>query len=164
MDDFLCDNGNGIGWSNCNDIDSKYHGPLSNRNSSNTLSRDFECTASSSRAQISFSLAFDCNNAFSDEIQLFIDNISISHYNPFPIEATTDDPTLLNISKNCEKWFIRHITYSLSLINNKAFELKFVAFLQSNIENIVLYNIQIQCIQQPTHSPSIVSMFYSLSI
>ena len=158
VDDFLCDADKGInGWSNCNNIPLqepfKYHGPLNN-NISNELYREFKCNRYSSHAQISFSLAFDCYNAFVDDVQLWINDKEQSHYNTYPIQNTTTDPFLINISSTCDQWFIRHITYSLSLTNNEPFQMKFVAFLKSNHENIVIYDIQIQCIAQPTYSPS----------
>lgn len=157
IDDFLCDIDGMNGWSNCNHINYKYHGPLNN-DISNIIYRSFKCNGHSLEAEISFSLAFDCS-AFGDEIQLLINDKEISHYSPFPFENKTYDQSLLSVSSNCDVWFIRHIIYSLSLQNNDPFQLKFIAYLESNVENIVIYDISIQCVIQPTNSPSFV-LFY----
>eukprot|EP01083_Nonionella_stella_P043952 118559_1 len=152
-DDFICDAD--YGWSHCNSIHNTYHGPF-NTQDTPSLSRTFQCyPSSSSKIQLSFSIAFDCNNAFSDEIALFMDGDAVAHYNPFPIDATTADETLLMLSTGCDQWFIRHITQSFSIALNHTFEFMLTSFLNSNDENLVLYDIQIECITEPTHAPTL---------
>eukprot|EP01084_Bolivina_argentea_P315836 547335_1 len=144
IDDFLCNQYEG--WSNCNLISNKYHGPIHNEID---ISRKFECSNSlSSMIEISFDIAFDCHVRFMDEVQLYINNQLIAHFNPFPIDDILIDQYLL-IYSNCNQWFIRHITHLLEIQINQSFVVKLATLLQSNIENIVIYDIKIQCVIPP---------------
>eukprot|EP01084_Bolivina_argentea_P109325 195418_1 len=156
IDDFLCDPNHGIiGWSNCNHINNKYHGPFNNLNNSgnsNTLFREFQCMDTDSiAALISFSIVFDCNVAFTDQVSLYINNNLISTYNSATQEDILIDNLLFPYTSNTDcKWYInKNITYTMPIINSyESFQLKFETFLyQVNvIKNIVIFDININCV------------------
>lgn len=152
IDDFLCDENNGItGWSNCQTINSKYHGPFTSMNIRNrsTMYREFLCNELSSEAIITFSTIFDCNVAFADELLFYINNELISSYGSASYDVIINDVLLKNIS-DCSWYIDRNITYTLNHLN-QSFQLKFEALFKSNVlKNIVISDIKIDCIV-PSH-------------
>lgn len=149
IDDFGCDKLYGInGWSNCDQISSKYHGPFNGINFLNTniMYRYFKCNELSSQAIISFSIIYDCNVAFVDEILFYINNILISKHNAASYKDIINDPLLMNIS-NCNWYIDKDVTYLMNLTDFDAFQLKFETSFKANVmKNIVITQINIDCV------------------
>ena len=149
IDDFECDAQNGIlGWSNCNQINSKYHGPFSSIDSVDEniiMFREFQCNPFATVANITFSNIFDCNVAFNDEVLVYIDDKLISSYSSASYDEIINDPDLLSIS-DCNWYIDRNITYSIN-VSTTSFQLKFETLFKTNVvKNIVISDIQIHCL------------------